>query len=78
MDFTIYGQKISLDKQKVVRRLRKTLPGPIRTHAVEVGQTLYPVKEALARAADLDPADFNTHHARRILMRLGFKVRRVT
>lgn len=77
VDFTVSGKRISLDRQKVVRRLRNASPGPIRTHAVEVEQRLYPVKEAFARATGLDILDFNTNQARRVFVRMGFKVRRV-
>ena len=37
-----------------------------------VGGRRYPPKQVLSRATGLDRADFTTHHARRVLKRLGF------
>ncbi len=77
VELTVSGKRISLDSNRVIRRLRNASTGPIRKHAVEIERRLHPVKEAFALATGLDPLDFNTNQARTAFKRLGFKVKRV-
>ena len=77
MDFTISGKRRNLTRLSVVAKLKEQEPGPITVHAVEIDGTLYPIKQAFARATGLDLLDFNTNQARSIFQRLGFKVKRV-
>ena len=77
VEFTVAGVRKSLRSEMVVRRLKDVNPGPIGSHAVEIGGVLYPVKEAFALVTELDLLDFNTNQARNVFKRLGFKVSRV-
>lgn len=58
--------------------MRKALPEPLNQHYVVVGGRRYPPKQVIATITGLDRADFTTHQARRILMRLGFPAARST
>lgn len=77
VSFRIGGRQMRLDKADVIRKLKGIDPDPIRVHAVEVGGTLYPVKQAFSIVTGLDVLDFNTNQARKELRRLGFTTRRV-
>jgi hypothetical protein len=70
--FTLAGQPFDLDRDGVERAIDDVLPDPIQEHYVIVGGRRYPPKQVLSRATGLDRADFTTHHARRVLKRLGF------
>jgi hypothetical protein len=76
-DFTLGGRRMRLSRSEVERALRHVEPEAIRSHAVKVNGTLYPMKQAFARATGIDVADFTTHQARRQLKALGFPVSRV-
>lgn len=75
--FQVGGETVALEPSEVVQKLKGKQPGPIRTHAVEVGGKLYPVKEAFSTVTGLDVMDFNTTQARSAFKRLGFRVVRV-
>jgi hypothetical protein len=68
----VAGRRFALDRDQVERALADQLPDPVRDHYVVVAGRRYPPKQALAAVTGLDRADFTTHQARRILMRLGF------
>lgn len=68
------GRSVDLERDAIVKRLRTVKPDPIRTHAVEVGGRLYPVKQAFAAVTGMHVLDFNTLQARSAFRRLGFKV----
>lgn len=74
VQFTVKGQRAQLTDEEVKRRLRGIEPGTLRSHAVDVGGVLYPVKQAFAAATGFDLLDFNTNQARDVLRRLGFDV----
>lgn len=76
VEFVVAGRRIRLTRQDVIERLRGVSPGPIREHAVVVEGVFFPVKQALARAGNVDPLDFNTALARQVFLRLGFEVKR--
>jgi hypothetical protein len=69
---TIAKQRFELRRDRVERALRQTLPEPITSHYVVIGQRRYPPKQAISLVTGLDRADFTTHQARRILTGLGF------
>lgn len=56
--------------------MQGVLPDPISSHFVVVEGRRFPPKQVIGRVTGLDRADFTTHQARRILMRLGFSVGR--
>jgi hypothetical protein len=68
----IAGQPFVFRRRDVVRALRNIDPEPIASHFVVVGDRRFPPKQVIGAVTGLDRADFTTHHARRILMRLGF------
>jgi hypothetical protein len=70
--FTVAGQLVELDHDEVERRLAGVLPELVREHYVVIGSRRFPPKQVLAELTGVDRADFTTHQARRILMRLGF------
>ena len=74
--FTVNGDQMSLSRRDVTDALKGVVPEPIRSHAVSVGGTSYPVKQAFAAATGLDRLDFTSATARRNLDRLGFELRR--
>ena len=69
---TIGGQRFELRRQEVERRMRGVLAAPVKEHFVVVNGHRYPPKQVISQVTGLDRADFTTHQARRILMRLGF------
>jgi hypothetical protein len=70
--FTLAGESFDLDRDQIERAVRDVLPDPIKEHYVVVGGRRFPPKQVVSRATGLDRADFTTHHARRVLTRLGF------
>jgi hypothetical protein len=76
MTFRIAGQVVELDRATIVRRLKRVLPEPVKEHYVVVDARRYPPKQVLSEVTGIDRADFTTHHARRILRRLGFTTAR--
>ncbi len=72
------GRVVILAAGDVRRALTGVAPGPIRDHYVEVDGQRYPVKQALAAAAGLDPADFTSQHARSLLRRLALPLGRLS
>ena len=70
--FTISGQQFELESADVQRAVSGRLPDPVHGHYVVVAGRRFPPKQVLSCATGLDRADFTTHHARRILKRLGF------
>jgi hypothetical protein len=69
---TVSGHQYSLDSRSVEAALQGALPEPIHEHFVVVNGRRWPPKQVLALVTGLDRADFTTHHARRVLTRLGF------
>jgi hypothetical protein len=70
--YTVAGRRFRLERGAVERAVANELPDPIRDHFVVVSGRRFPPKQVLAAVTGLDRADFTTHQARRILMRLGF------
>ncbi len=77
MKFVVAGEELTLDRDLVERTLAHRLPDPIQEHYVIVLGIRFPPKQVLAEVTGLDRADFTTHQARRILLRLGFQAARV-
>src|ERR1700683_3416519 len=71
-DMTVSGHQYSLDSRGVEVALQGALPEPILEHFVVISGPRGPPKQVLALVTGLDRADFTTHHARRVLTRLGF------
>lgn len=71
-DMTVLGHQYSLDSRAVEVALQGALPEPILEHFVVISGRRWPPKQVLALVTGLDRADFTTHHARRVLTRLGF------
>jgi len=69
---TVSGHQYSLDSRSVEAALHGALPEPIHEHFVVINGRRWPPKQVLALVTGLDRADFTTHHARRVLTRLGF------
>ena len=69
---TVAGHHYSLDSGSIETALQGALPEPIREHFVVINGRRWPPKQVLALVTGLDRADFTTHHARRVLTRLGF------
>lgn len=75
--FVVNGTLLSLSRRDVESCTQDLTPEPIQRHAVEVGGTVYPVKQVFEAATGLDRLDFTSAVARRNLGRLGFVLRRV-
>jgi len=71
--FHVGGQEVSLDRTAIERAVAGKTPGRITVHAVEVGGTVWPLKQVLAESAGLDLLAFTTQEAHRVLTRLGFR-----
>jgi hypothetical protein len=78
MQFTVAGHDFELERAAVEGTLERELPDPVLEHYVVVCGRRYPPKQVVARVTGLDRADFTTHQARRILMRLGFVAARAS
>lgn len=79
MKFTVAGRPIELEHQDVIDRLKGKEPpqhGRQKLFIV-VNRKTWPVKAALALAADVDVSAFPTSEAVRVMGRLGFPVSRV-
>ena len=76
IDFKVNGIRFTLSREDVVAALDGVPPEPIRSHAVTIAGTHYPVKQAFAQATSLDRLDFTSAVARRNLGRLGFGLHR--
>src|ERR1700735_3483938 len=74
---TIAKQRFDLRRDAIERAMRQVLPEPISSHYVVIGRRRSPPKQVVALVTGLDRADFTSHQARRILMRLGFSAGRV-
>jgi len=72
MRVTVAGHDFDLEPALVERSLERQLPDPVLEHYVIVCGRRFPPKQVVACVTGLDRADFTTHQARRILMRLGF------
>lgn len=77
MDFTINGQRMSLEADDVRHAVKGVAPSAARSHVVDVEGVDYPVKQVFAEATGLDLLDFTTNQARRVLRTLGFSLRRI-
>jgi hypothetical protein len=75
--FQVAHQLVELDHDSIEEAMVGVLPEPIQEHYVVVGGRRYPPKQVITRATGLDRADFTTHQARRILVRLGFTAARL-
>lgn len=72
----ISGETFDLDRQRVERAVAGSLPEPLKDHFVVIDGRRWPPKQVISLTTGLDRADFTTHQARRILLRLGFPASR--
>jgi hypothetical protein len=63
-----------LTRQTVFKAMRKQIPGRIQTYAVDIGGTLYPIKQVRAQALQVPVSSFISTRARDLLTKLGFDV----
>jgi len=75
-EITIDGRRFELDEHAVTRALERVLPEPVYEHYVVIEGRRFPPKQVIGLVTGLDRAAFTTHHARRILSRLGFAAAR--
>jgi hypothetical protein len=75
-NMTVSGHRYELDRRGVEAALEGVLPEPIHEHFIVVSGRRWPPKQVLALVTGLDRADFTTHQARSILVRLGFPAAR--
>jgi hypothetical protein len=73
--FTMDGRPFELSRSQVEMSLAGVDPEPVRSHAVEIAGTWYPVKQVLECATGVDRSDFISTAARRQLKKLGFPLR---
>jgi len=74
----IAGHRFEFERSAITKAMKRTLPEPLNEHYVVIGGRRYPPKQVIAAVTGLDRADFTTHQARRILLRLGFPAARST
>jgi hypothetical protein len=75
--FRSHGRSFRLSRADVVRSLKGVDPEPVRTHGVDIGGSLYPIKQVFSIATGLDRLDFTSEVARRHLDHLGFSPVRI-
>jgi hypothetical protein len=73
---TIAGQKFTFGRDDVERVARRLDPEPIDVFFTVVNGRRFPPKQLVEALTGLDRADFNSHQARSLLVRLGFAVER--
>jgi hypothetical protein len=68
----IAGERFLLRSRDIEHAMMSIEPEPLMSHFVVIGSRRYPPKQVISAVTGLDRADFTTHQARRILVRLGF------
>jgi hypothetical protein len=63
-----------LSREKVEAALREQKPGRIQVYAVDVRETLFPVKQALASALQISAGRFTSARAVELLTKAGLRV----
>jgi Holliday junction resolvase-like predicted endonuclease len=72
--FTVNGRQIELTGEDVRHELQAVRPEPVHQYAIQIGSTLYPVKQALEVVSRVPRSEFTTQAARRVLAAVGFDV----
>jgi hypothetical protein len=75
--FTLQKKQYNLCREEVLSCLSGVQPEQARTLVVDVNGVEFPVKQALSITLGADRADFISHQARAVFLRLGFTVRRL-
>lgn len=75
LEFKLAGRGHTLDSEEVEDAVKHAEPGPIDKYFVEMHGSRYPLKQVLSLALRIPPGDFISTDARRILKKLGFKIR---
>lgn len=73
---TVGGRPFDFDKERIVRKMRRVEPEPIREHLVEVEGRAFPPKQVLAMVTGWERLSFTTMEAQRVLTKVGFVCRR--
>lgn len=76
MTAVIAGREYHVTAEDVQRVARRLDPEPIDVWFTAVDQRRFPPKQLVEALTGLDRADFNSHQARALLVRLGFPVER--
>jgi len=76
--FIANGNSLSVARSDVEQAMRGVVPEPLRSLVVDVGGTLYPVKQVFEAVTGMDRLDFTSATARRHLSKLGFAVSRTS
>lgn len=76
MTATIAGREFRVSAEDVRRVARHLDPEPIDVLFTVIDGRRFPPKQILEALTGLDRADFNSHQARAVLVRLGFPVER--
>jgi len=71
MRFTLADREFDLTATDISDAVRGCAPDSIRDHWVDIDDTRWPVKQALALATGLETTDFHSRDSRRILADLG-------
>jgi len=72
--FTLNGLRYELSRRQVDERLIGAVPNAIRTHAVCINRSWFPVRQAFGLAVGLPGSEFTSDTARRHLAGLGYEV----
>jgi hypothetical protein len=72
----IAGQRFEVSRADVQRVAQRLEPEPIEVFFTVVEGRRFPPKQLVEALTGLDRADFNSHQARSMLVRLGFAVER--
>ena len=75
-EIKISRRRFELEPEAVAKQARTVLPEPVQEHFVVIDGRRYPPKQVISLVTGLDRADFTSHQARRILLRLGFPAAR--
>jgi 5-methylcytosine-specific restriction protein B len=74
MKFKLNGKWYTLTKDDLEHLLRGHNPPRITIYWVQIGRRRWPIKDAIAIATGVPPANFYTYDAYRILKGMGFVV----
>mgnify|MGYP001038285784 CR=1 FL=1 len=77
MEFKLNGKPLALTRETVIECVRGKTPGPSFKHEVLIEGVYWPIKDVFALATREDKLDFTTKQARKVLISLGFEVRRL-
>ena len=76
MKIGVRGVLCEVTKEKIIAQMKKTQPKyDIRQkYWVDIDNLEYPLKQVIGTVFGLDPVDFTTGEAYRVLKKLGFRI----